>query len=139
MRGIPVRLEIGPKDIEKGQCVIVRRDTREKIVASLSEAAFVVQDTLEKIQKDMFESAKKRLESMTYDAVSKEEFEQTAQTKPGLIRAMWCGSQDCEDEIKDALGGVTSRCIPFRQEHLADTCVWCGKPAKAMVCWGRAY
>ena len=139
MRGIPVRLEIGPKDIEKGQCVIVRRDTREKIVAPLSEAASMVQDTLEKIQKDMFESAKARLESMTYDAVTREEFEETAQTKPGFIRAMWCGSQTCEEEIKDQLGGVTSRCIPFHQEHLADTCVWCGKPAKAMVCWGRAY
>ena len=139
MRGIPVRLEIGPKDIEKGQCVIVRRDTREKITASMADAPAVVKETLEKIQADMFESAKERAVSMTSTAVTKEEFCELAQTKPGFIRAMWCGDQNCEDEIKDALGGVTSRCIPFEQEHLSDTCIWCGRPAKSMVYWGRAY
>jgi prolyl-tRNA synthetase len=139
MRGIPVRLEIGPKDIEKGQCVIVRRDTREKIVTPIAEAAEMVSKTLEQIQKDMFENAKKRLEDMTYDAVTKEEFSELAQTKPGFIRAMWCGDRACEDEIKDQLGGVTSRCMPFHQEHLSDTCIWCGKPAKKMVYWGKAY
>ena len=139
MRGIPVRLEIGPKDIEKGQCVIVRRDTREKITASMADAPAVVKETLEKIQADMFESAKERAVSMTSTAVTKEEFCELALTKPGFIRAMWCGDQNCEDEIKDALGGVTSRCIPFEQEHLSDTCIWCGRPAKSMVYWGRAY
>ena len=119
--------------------MIVRRDTREKIVTPIAEAAEMVSKTLEQIQKDMFENAKKRLEDMTYDAVTKEEFSELAQTKPGFIRAMWCGDRACEDEIKDQLGGVTSRCMPFHQEHLSDTCIWCGKPAKKMVYWGKAY
>jgi prolyl-tRNA synthetase len=139
MRGIPVRLEIGPKDIEKGQCVIVRRDTREKITASLADAPQVVAETLDQIQKDMFEAAKERMERMTYTASTKEEFREIAETKPGFIRSMWCGERSCEDEIKDQLGGVTSRCMPFHQEHLSDTCIWCGRPAKAMVYWGKAY
>ena len=139
MRGIPVRIELGPKDIENGQCVIVRRDTREKTVTSLEDVVLTVNETLEKIQKDMYENAKQRLESMTYDASDKETFVELARTKPGFIRAMWCGSQKCEDEIKDQLGGVTSRCMPFAQEHLSDTCIWCGGPAKKLVYWGKAY
>ena len=139
MRGIPVRLEVGPKDLEKGQCVIVRRDTREKITAALDDAASVVKETLETIQNDMFENAKARMESMTYTATTKEAFCEIAETKPGFIRSMWCGERSCEDEIKDQLGGVTSRCMPFHQEHLSDTCIWCGRPAKAMVYWGKAY
>ncbi len=139
MRGIPVRLELGPKDIEKGQCIVVRRDTREKIAAPLEEVASIVKDTLEKIQNDMYEDAKSRMESMTYTAHTKEEFKEIANTKPGFIRSMWCGDRQCEEEIKDQLGGVTSRCMPFKQEHLSDTCIWCGKSAKAMVYWGKAY
>ena len=139
MRGIPVRLEIGPKDIEQGQCVIVRRDTREKIVAPLEGIGQKVSEVLEQIQSDMFEAAKSRMESMTYTASSKEEFKEIADTKPGFIRSMWCGCRECEEEIKDQLGGVTSRCMPFEQEHLADTCIWCGKPAKTMIYWGKAY
>ena len=139
MRGIPVRLEIGPKDIEQGQCVIVRRDTREKIIASLEGIGAKVQEVLEQIQKDMFETAKKRMESMTYTASTKEEFKQIADTKPGFIRTMWCGDRKCEEEIKDQLGGVTSRCMPFAQEHLSDTCIWCGKKAQTMIYWGKAY
>ena len=139
MRGIPVRLELGPKDIEQGQCVIVRRDTREKIVAPLEGIGQKVCEVLEQIQNDMFEAAKSRMESMTYTASSKEEFKEIADTKPGFIRSMWCGCRECEEEIKDQLGGVTSRCMPFVQEHLADTCIWCGKPAKTMIYWGKAY
>jgi prolyl-tRNA synthetase len=139
MRGIPVRIELGPKDIENGQCVIVRRDTREKSIVPIAEAAAAVKDILEKIQKDMYENAKERMESMTYTASTKEEFCDIAQNKPGFIRSMWCGDRRCEDEIKDQLGGVTSRCMPFGQEHLSDTCIWCGRPAKAMVYWGKAY
>ena len=139
MRGIPVRVEIGPKDIEKGQCVIVRRDTREKIVAPLEGIADKVKDVLDQIQHDMYENAKARRDAMTYTAATKEEFTEIANTKPGFIKAMWCGDVACENAIKDELGGVTSRCIPFRQEHLSDTCVWCGRPAKKMVYWGRAY
>ena len=139
MRGIPVRLEIGPKDIEQGQCVIVRRDTREKITASLEGIGAKVQEILEQIQKDMFETARARMESMTYTASTKEEFKEIADTKPGFIRTMWCGDRQCEEEIKDQLGGVTSRCMPFEQEHLSDTCIWCGKKAQSMIYWGKAY
>lgn len=139
MRGIPVRLEIGPKDIEKGQCVIVRRDTREKIVSPLEGVADKVKEVLQQIQHDMYEDAKARRDSMTYEAVTKEEFKDIADHKPGFIKAMWCGDVECENEIKDQLGGVTSRCIPFSQEHLSDTCIWCGRPARKMVYWGKAY
>ena len=139
MRGIPVRLELGPKDIAEGQCVIVRRDTREKIIAPLEGIGEKVREVLEQIQQDMFNDAKQRMESMTYTALTKEEFSETADTKPGFIRAMWCGDRKCEEEIKDQLGGVTSRCMPFAQEHLSDTCIWCGRPAKSMVYWGKAY
>lgn len=139
MRGIPVRVEIGPKDIEKGQCVIVRRDTREKIVAPLEGIADKVKEVLDQIQHDMYENARARRDAMTYTATTKEEFTEIANTKPGFIKAMWCGDVACENAIKDELGGVTSRCIPFRQEHLSDTCVWCGRPAKKMVYWGKAY
>ena len=139
MRGIPLRLELGPKDIEQGQCVIVRRDTREKITAPLEGIGECVKEVLAQIQKDMFEAAKARTEEMTYTAVTKEEFRDLADNKPGFIKAMWCGDVKCENEIKDELGGVTSRCMPFKQEHLADTCIWCGRPAKTMVYWGKAY
>ena len=139
MRGVPVRIEIGPKDIEKGQCVIVRRDTREKITVELEKVAEKVNEILDLIQKSMYEDAKKRMEAMTYSAVTKEEFKDLADHKPGFIKAMWCGQVACENEIKDALGGVTSRCMPFQQEKLADSCIWCGKPAKALVYWGKAY
>ena len=139
MRGIPLRVEIGPKDIENGQCVLVRRDTREKYTVALENAAEEVKKLLDTIQHDMFEAARERRDAMTYTAATKEEFTEIANSKPGFIRAMWCGDQKCEDEIKDQLGGVTSRCMPFKQEHLADTCIWCGRPAKALVYWGKAY
>jgi len=139
MRGIPVRLELGPKDIEQGRCVIVRRDTREKITAPLEGIGETVAQLLDTIQQDMFEAARTRTEQMTYSATTKEEFSEIANTRPGFIKAMWCGDEACENAIKDELGGVTSRCMPFAQEHLADTCIWCGKSAKAMVYWGKAY
>ena len=138
MRGIPVRLELGPKDIGAGQCVIVRRDTREKIVAPISGIADKVREVLDQIQQDMYQRAKERMEEMTSTALTKEEFTAACE-KPGFVRAMWCGDRACEEAIKDELGGVTSRCMPFAQEHLSDNCVWCGKKAKAMVYWGRAY
>ena len=138
MRGIPVRIELGPKDIEAGVAVIVRRDTREKITANIDELAQKVAEVLETEQHDMLERARAHRESHTYDAVTKEEFKQIADEKPGFIRAMWCGCQECEDAIKEEFG-VTSRCIPFKQIKLTDTCVYCGKPATKMVYWGKAY
>ena len=128
MRGIPVRIELGPKDIEAGQAVIVRRDTREKITVSLEELTGKVAETLEIMQKDMLERARAHRESHTY----------IAENKPGFIKAMWCGDQACEDALKEE-AGVTSRCIPFQQEEITCECIYCKKPAKAMVYWGKAY
>ena len=138
MRGIPVRIELGPKDIEAGQAVIVRRDTREKIVLAIAELPQKVAEILEAMQGDMLERARTHRDSHTYVATTKEEFIDIANNKPGFIKAMRCGNQECEDAIKEELG-VTSRCMPFEQEHLSDTCVCCGKPAKTMVYWGKAY
>ena len=138
MRGIPVRIECGPKDIESNQAVVVRRDTREKITVSLDELAVKVQEILDSIQNDMLETARAHRDAHTYVARTYEEFVQTINEKPGFIKAMWCGCQECEDKIKEDTA-ATSRCIPFEQEQLSDTCVCCGKPAKKMVYWGRAY
>ncbi len=138
MRGIPVRIELGPKDLEAGSAVIVRRDTREKITAPIGTLAQKVPEVLETMQQDLFDRAKEHRDTHTYTAVTKEEFQKISYEKPGFIKAMWCGDQACEDAIKEELG-VTSRCIPFEQEHLSDTCVWCGRPAKHLVYWGKAY
>lgn len=138
MRGIPVRIEIGPKDIEQNQAVIVRRDTREKIVASLDTIEVTVKEVLDTMQKEMLERARAHRDAHTYSATTLDEFKEVAESKPGFIKAMWCGDQACEDQLKEE-AGVTSRCMPFAQEHLADTCVCCGKPAKALVYWGKAY
>lgn len=138
MRGIPVRVELGPKDIEAGQAVLVRRDTHEKITVAIDEIPAKVGELLETIQHDMFERAKAHRDAHTYDAHSLEEMKDIADNKPGFIRAMWCGCQECEDKLKEEVG-VTSRCMPFKQEKLADTCVYCGKPATKMVYWGKAY
>lgn len=138
MRGIQVRVELGPKDIEAGQAVLVRRDTHEKITVAIDEIPAKVGELLETIQHDMFERAKAHRDAHTYDAHSLEEMKDIADNKPGFIRAMWCGCQECEDKLKEEVG-VTSRCMPFKQEKLADTCVYCGKPATKMVYWGKAY
>ena len=138
MRGIPMRIEIGPKDIEAGQAVLVRRDTGEKTVVALDEIDTKVGELLDSIQNDMLERAKKHLESHTYEARTYEEFKDIIANKPGFVKAMWCGDLECELKIKEDTT-ATSRCMPFKQEHLSDTCVCCGKPAKKMVYWGKAY
>ena len=138
MRGIPVRIELGPKDIEQNQAVIVRRDTREKIAASIEELPEKVSQVLETMQKEMLERARAHRDSHTYEAKNLEELRDLAENKPGFIKAMWCGCQECEDALKEEMA-ITSRCMPFQQEQIADTCVYCGKPAKKMVYWGKAY
>ena len=138
MRGIPVRIELGPKDIEAGQAVLVRRDTHEKITVALAEIEEKVAELLETIQKDMLERARQHREEHTFDAHNMEEMKDIADNKPGFIRAMWCGCQECENKLKEEVG-VTSRCMPFAQENLGDTCIVCGKPAQKMVYWGKAY
>lgn len=138
MKGIPVRVEIGPKDIENNEAVIVRRDNREKIVVSLDELEAKITETLEVVQNALLEKAKKHREEKTYSAVTLEDFIEIADNKPGFIKAMWCGDEACENKLKE-VAGVSSRCMPFEQEKLSDKCVCCGKEAKTMVYWGKAY
>ncbi len=138
MRGIPLRVEIGPKDMANNQAVFVRRDTHEKTVVSLDALEQEAAAMLEQIQKDMLERARKHRDAHTYQAVTWDGFAEIVNHKPGFVKAMWCGCQECEEKIKEETG-ATSRCMPFEQEHLADTCICCGKPAKKMVYWGKAY
>ncbi len=138
MRGIPVRVEIGPKDIEAGKAVIARRDSGEKTEGAIDALADTVEALLDTIQHDMLERARERRDSQTYTATTREEFEKLFAEKSGFVKAMWCGDVACENEIKEKLS-VTSRCMPFEQETISDVCVCCGKPAKKLVYWGRAY
>lgn len=138
MRGIPLRIEIGPKDIEANQCVIVRRDTREKIIAAFSEVQEKVLEVLDIMQKDMLTRAKAHRDEHTYLAHNTQEFKQIVEEKQGFIKAMWCGSAECEKKIKEETG-ATSRCMPFKQEKISESCVCCGKQAKVLVYWGKAY
>lgn len=138
MRGIPIRVEIGPRDIEQNQAVLVRRDTHEKIMVSLDQLDQQVRDLLDDIQKNMYEKAKNHRDEHTSEATDLATFTKTVEEKPGFVKAMWCGCQECEDQIKESTG-ATSRCIPFEQKTLSDTCICCGKPAVKMVYWGRAY
>lgn len=138
MRGIPLRVEIGPKDIAANKCIVARRDTGEKIELSLDELQDKVVELLDTVQKEMLIRAREHRDSHTYVATSMEELGKTLNETPGFVKAMWCGDQACEDKIKESLS-ATSRCIPFQQEKLSDHCVCCGKAATKMVYWGRAY
>lgn len=138
MKGVPVRLEIGPKDIENNQCVLARRDTLEKTIVSLDDVEESIKKLLEKIQSDMLEKARKNRDEHTYTATDLDEFTKVVENTPGFVKAMWCGDRECEDKIKE-MTGATSRCIPFEQENHSEKCVCCGKKAEKMVYWGRAY
>ena len=138
MKGIPVRLEIGPKDIENNSCVLVRRDTGEKISASLDNIEETVAKLLEDIQNNLYNKALSHRNEHTYTATDYDSFKEIVETKPGFVKSMWCGDEACENKIKEDTG-ATARCMPFDQENLGETCVCCGKKAKTMVYWGRAY
>ena len=139
MKGVPLRLEIGPRDIENNCCVIARRDNGEKVTVSLDTLETEIPALLQKVHDNMYAKALANLENRTYACTSLDEIRKTLADKgDSFIKAMWCGDEACEDAIK-AETGVGSRCIPFAQEHLADTCVCCGKPAKHMVLWAKAY
>ncbi|SHH99756.1 prolyl-tRNA synthetase [Clostridium collagenovorans DSM 3089] len=138
MKGVPVRLEVGPKDIENNQVVLVRRDTREKEVVSMDDLEVRIPQLLEEIQTAMFERAKAHRDENTFVATNLDEFKEIAENKPGFIKAMWCGDLECEEKIKE-VAGTSSRCMPFEQEEVSDVCVCCGKPAKSLVYWGKAY
>lgn len=139
MKGVPIRIEIGPKDIEANQCVIVTRHNREKTIVSLDNLEQAVQEKLTEVRDGMFKNALENRENRTYACTSMDEIIKVLEEKgDGFIKAMWCGDEACEDEVKEKTG-VGSRCIPLKQEHLSDVCVCCGKPAKHMVYWGKAY
>lgn len=138
MRGVPLRIEMGPRDIENGTCILVRRDTLEKITVSIDNLEEEINNLLELIQKNMFEICKKRIAENTRVAHNFEEFTKIGNEKGGFIKAMWCGNIECEEKIKE-LTAIKSRCIPFEQEHISDVCVCCGKKASKMVIWGKQY
>lgn len=138
MKGVPIRLEVGPKDIENNQVVLVRRDTREKIFVSMDELETKIPELLDDIHNSMLEHARTHRDEHTYTAKTLDEFKEIADTKPGFIKAMWCGDTECEEKLKE-VAGVSSRCIPFEQEEITHKCICCGKEAKHMVYWGKAY
>lgn len=138
MRGVPVRIELGPRDIENGVCVVVRRDTGEKETVELSNLNEVLEKLLIDIHNNMYNECKKRLEERTTIAYNLEEFQKQINEKQGFIKTMWCGDVACEEKIKE-LTAAKSRCMPFEQENLGDKCVCCGKKANKMVVWGRQY
>lgn len=138
MRGVPIRIEIGPRDIENEECVVVRRDNSEKIIIKLSEIDSELEIILDKIQINMFEECKKRKIQKTSIALNLDEFIEKINNNQGYIKAMWCGNEECENKIKD-LTGAHSRCIPFEEEKISDKCVCCGEKAKHFVIWGRQF
>ena len=138
MKGVPLRLELGPKDMEKNQCVLVRRDSGEKSFVSLDGIEDTVARMLDDIHAALYAKAKKNLEDNTYPCATLEEVKEKMAARGGFAKTMWCGDLECELKMKEE-AGVSSRCIPFQQEKLGDVCACCGKPAKHMVCWGVAY
>lgn len=139
MKGVPVRIELGPRDIESNQCVLVTRHNREKTIVSLDNLAESVTEKLEEVRTGIYQKALENRENRTYSCTSLDEIKSMLEEKgDGFVKAMWCGDEACEDKVKE-LTGVGSRCIPFEQEQLSDKCVCCGKPAKCMVYWGKAY
>ena len=138
MKGVPLRVEIGPKDMEKNQCCICRRDSGEKVFVSLDELETKVQELLDSVHNGLYERAKKNLEDHTKVCHTLNEVKQFMDTEGGFAKTMWCGELDCELKMKEQ-AGVTSRCMPLKQEKVDETCVCCGKPAKHMIYWGVAY
>ncbi|MGI6071717.1 MAG: proline--tRNA ligase [Lachnospiraceae bacterium] len=138
IKGIPLRIEIGPKDIEAGKVVVVRRDTREKTEVAAGELETRIPEIMDTMQADMLARARAHLEEHIHVATTYDEFKDVVANKPGFVKAMWCGDPECEIKIKEDTA-ATSRCMPFEQEFLSDVCVCCGKPAKTMAYWGKAY
>ena len=138
MRGVPLRIELGPKDIENGKCILVRRDTGEKIEVEFKDVQNKIEELLDLIQKNMYDMCLERMKQKTSIAHNMEEFKTNLQNNQGLIKTMWCGSAECEEKIHDETG-AKSRCMPFEQENLGNKCVYCGKEAHKMVIWARQY
>ena len=138
MKGVPLRIEVGPRDLEQGQCVLVRRDNREKQFVKLEDLPTAIPAALEALAKALYDRALENREARTYAATTMDEVQELVKTKSGFIKTMWCGDEACEETMKEK-AGLSSRCMPFAQEQLSDVCPVCGKPAKSMVVWGIAY
>ncbi len=139
MKGVPVRIEIGPRDIEANKCVICTRHNLEKSEADLDNLEAAVAEKLGEVRDGLYAKALENREKHTYSCTTIDEIKQALEKNgDGFVKAMWCGSEECEDSVK-AQTGVGSRCIPFDQEQLSDKCVCCGRPAKKLVYWGKAY
>ena len=138
MKGVPLRIEVGPRDIEQGQCVLVRRDNREKQFVKFEDLPAAVSAALDALAAALYENAKNNREARTYTAKTLDEIKAITAEHTGFIKAMWCGDLACEEAMKEQ-AGLSSRCMPFEQEPMSDVCPVCGKPAKTMVVWGVAY
>jgi prolyl-tRNA synthetase len=138
MKGVPLRVEIGPRDIADNKCVIVRRDNREKTFVSLDQLVETVNEKMEALREALYQKALANREAKTFAATTLDELVEIAGKESGYIKAMWCGELDCELKLKE-VADVTSRCMPFEGEPVGDKCVCCGKPAKKLVYWGKAY
>ena len=138
MKGVPLRVECGPRDLENGQCVLVRRNDGEKTVVKLEELETAVAQQLQLVHDGMYERAKKNLDEHIYEAHSLEEAKELQEKNGGFVKTMWCGSLECEMKMKE-VAGMSSRCIPFAQEKLDTVCACCGKPADKMIYWRIAY
>lgn len=138
MKGVPLRVECGPRDLENDQCVLVRRTDREKVVVKLEDLETAVAEQLRVVQQQMYDRAKKNLDEHIFTAHTLEEAKELQEKNGGYVKTMWCGDLECEMKMKE-VAGMSSRCIPFAQEHLDDVCPCCGKPATKMVYWGVAY
>ena len=138
MKGVPLRLEIGPRDIEANQCVLVRRDNREKTVVSLDDLETKIPELLQAVRDGLYQKALANRERRTFTATTFEEMKRLANEESGFIETMWCGDEACENRVKEE-AGLTSRCMPDEQKHLADVCPICGRPAKKSIIWGKAY
>jgi len=138
MKGVPLRVEIGPRDIENNVCMAVRRDNGEKVEVSIDELSTRIPELLDVVQNGLFEKAKANLDGHVYSAKTLDEAKALQNENGGFIKTMWCGDLECEVKMKEE-AGMTSRCIPFDQENIDDVCPMCGKKAKHMVVWGIAY
>jgi prolyl-tRNA synthetase len=139
MKGVPVRLEIGPREIGKNSCILVRRDTREKQVVQTANIKEEIEKLLDNIKKDLYSAALLRRDSKIFSAANINEFSKISKTKEGFIKTTWCNDLNCEEKIKNDFG-LSSRCMPF-DENIPDgaICPICGKIASKIIFWGRSY
>ena len=138
MRGVPIRLELGPRDLENGQCCLVRRDNGEKVFANIDGIVDTVKKLLDGIHDNLFAMAKKNLDDNTFDFTTLDEVREMAQGKGGFAKTKWCGSLECELAMKEK-AGVSSRCMPLKQSGTTGKCPVCGKECTTDIFWGVAY